>query len=343
MDGDTGGIEPLGFFRCSIDGAGGFDVDAELVLAEAGGDVGMGFGEDVGVDAEGEAGALAEGFGAGSEEVEFGLGFDVEEEDVGAESGVHFPGLFAYSGEDYFFEGRRVGFADALEFAAGDDVKACALFGEESQDGKGRVGFDSVADGVGALPEGLVEELEAMGDLICRVDVERCAEFFGERGETGLVAVKCAVAIDEGAWIGGDLFGQHLALCREGVRGFGDNDPCDEIGDGADAGEECEERGEDADKSDVPVVVLGETGADSGDDTIVARAGELTGDRRGSVWRWRGRCDGGSTGCAEAGGWIDLLAALGTEHFVVSGVFLFCHIEIRVVGVVRSAVCGRNK
>jgi hypothetical protein len=38
-----------------------------------------------------------------------------------------------------------------------------------------------------------------------------------------------------------------------------------------------------------------------------------------------------------------LLAALGTEHFVVSGVFLFCHIEIRVVGVVRSAVCGRNK
>ena len=36
---------------------GAANVDAELVLAQAGGDVGMRFGEDVGIDAEGEAGA----------------------------------------------------------------------------------------------------------------------------------------------------------------------------------------------------------------------------------------------------------------------------------------------
>ena len=57
----------------------------------------MGFGEDVGVDAEGEAGDLTAGFGAGCEEMEFGFGFDVEEEDVGAERGVDLPDLFAYS------------------------------------------------------------------------------------------------------------------------------------------------------------------------------------------------------------------------------------------------------
>ncbi len=61
VDGDSGGVEPLGFFCGAVDGASGFDVDAEFVFAEAGGDVGMGFGEDVGVDAEGEAGDFAEG------------------------------------------------------------------------------------------------------------------------------------------------------------------------------------------------------------------------------------------------------------------------------------------
>ena len=85
------GSSHFDFACCAVDGAGGFDVDAELVFAEAGGDVGVGFGEDVGVDAEGEAGDFAEGFGAGGEEVEFGFGFDVEEEDVGVEGGVDLP------------------------------------------------------------------------------------------------------------------------------------------------------------------------------------------------------------------------------------------------------------
>src|SRR5271170_3429887 len=97
------------------------------MFAEAGGDVGVGFGKNVWVDAEGEAGYFAEGFGAGGEEMEFGFGFNVEEEDVGAERGVDLPELLAYAGEDDFFEGRLVGFADALEFATGDDVEACSL------------------------------------------------------------------------------------------------------------------------------------------------------------------------------------------------------------------------
>ena len=75
------------------------------MLAEACGDVGVGVGEDVGVDAEGEAGAFAEGFGALGEEAEFRLGFDVEHEDVGLEGGVNLPDLFAYAGEDDALEG----------------------------------------------------------------------------------------------------------------------------------------------------------------------------------------------------------------------------------------------
>ena len=71
VDADAGGREPLRFCCPAVDGAGGVDVDAELVGGEAGGDVGVGFGEDVGVDAEGEAGGCAEELGAGGEEVEF--------------------------------------------------------------------------------------------------------------------------------------------------------------------------------------------------------------------------------------------------------------------------------
>jgi hypothetical protein len=59
-------------------------------------------------------------------------------------------------------------------------------------------------------------------------------------------------------------------LCGEWVRGFGDDDPGDQIGDGAYAGEESEERGEDSDEGQVPSVVKSEAGTDSGDDAILA-------------------------------------------------------------------------
>ena len=110
----------------AVDGAGETDGDAELVFAEAGGDVGVGLGEDVGVDAEGEAGALAEEGGAVGEQVELGLGLDVEDEDVGFEGGVDLGDLLADAGEDDLLEGRLPGLADALELAAGDDVEARA-------------------------------------------------------------------------------------------------------------------------------------------------------------------------------------------------------------------------
>jgi hypothetical protein len=52
-----GGLE-VGFFD-------EIDVDAELVVLEAGGDVGVGLGVDVGVDAEGNLGLFAEAGGDG--------------------------------------------------------------------------------------------------------------------------------------------------------------------------------------------------------------------------------------------------------------------------------------
>jgi hypothetical protein len=99
-----------------------------------------------------------------------------------------------------------VGLADALEFSAGDDVEASSLLCQEAKDGERRVGFDGVADGVGtgfgAMREGLLEELETVGDLLGGVDVERSSVLRGESREVGFVAVQRSVAIDEGAGTG---------------------------------------------------------------------------------------------------------------------------------------------
>ena len=94
------GVDALELRGAAIDLAGALDGDAELVLAQAGGDVGVRFGEDVRVDAQRDAGLLAQGLGAFGEEFEFGFALDVEEEDVGVEGGVHLPGLLADAGED---------------------------------------------------------------------------------------------------------------------------------------------------------------------------------------------------------------------------------------------------
>src|SRR3984957_19476388 len=217
--------------------------------------------------------------------MELGLGLDVEEEDVGVEGGVDLPDLFAYAGEDYFFEGGLVGFADTFEFATGDDVEACSLLGEETQDGERGVCFDCVADGVGTGGEGLGEELKAVGDLVRGVDVEWGAVFGGKGGEVRSVAVEEAIAVGEGSWAGvclgrrgGDLFGQDLgALCGKGVGCFGDDDPGGDVGNGADAGEDDHESCEDADEVEVPAIVESEASADAGDHAVVAGAGELRG------------------------------------------------------------------
>jgi hypothetical protein len=116
------------------------------------------------------------------------------------------------------------------------------------------------------------------------------------------------------------------ALCGKGVRSFGDDDPRDEVSDGSDAGEEGNECREETDEVEVPAVVEGEAGADSGDHAVVAGARELAG-----VWivawrRRRRRGDSGSAGRAEAGGSVDLIAALRTEHERLRKT-LFCHRE----------------
>ena len=87
--------------------------------------------------------------GALAEDLELGFALDVEEQDVGREGSVHLPGLLADAGEDDPRQRCGSGAADALQLAAGDDVEAAALPGEQLEDGERGVRFDRVAEGVG--------------------------------------------------------------------------------------------------------------------------------------------------------------------------------------------------
>ena len=82
-------------------------------------------GFDVWIDAEGGAGAELEARGFGGECVQFGFGFDVEEENAGLEGFADFFFALSYAGEDDASAG-DADVAEAMEFAAGDDVAAAS-------------------------------------------------------------------------------------------------------------------------------------------------------------------------------------------------------------------------
>ena len=127
---------------------------------------------------------------ATGEEGEFRFAFDIELENASFECEIDFSCGFADAGEDYAVEGFRGSGAKAFQLPAGDDVKACAKVGEELEDGEGGVGFDCVADEVVAGAEGLLEELEAVGDLVGGIDVEGRSLAAGERLKGDFAAIQ---------------------------------------------------------------------------------------------------------------------------------------------------------
>jgi len=103
-----------------------------------------------------------------------------------------------------------MGLANALQFTAGNDIESGSLLVEQAQDRQRRIGFDGITDGRRLALEGIFKELKALGDLLRGLDIERRDAVSRKGRETSSVAVKGAVAIDEGtrAWLRRDFFGQ---------------------------------------------------------------------------------------------------------------------------------------
>ena len=152
---------------------------AELVAAQAGGDVRVGVGIDVRIDAEGDGRARAHAGGHLGEAVEFGGGFHVEAADAGVQGEAHLGGGLADAGEDHLAS-IAAGGQHAGQFAAGDDVEAGAQLGEYRQHAKAGVGLDGVAHQRLAQAEGALVGVEGLGQRGAGIDVGGGAELGGD-------------------------------------------------------------------------------------------------------------------------------------------------------------------
>ena len=118
--------------------------DAELVLAQAGGNIGMGLRIHIGVDAQGYRrphGALC---GHLVQHFEFRRRLDVKAVDARLQGAAHFLALFDHAGEHHL---RRIAPRGdhALQFAHRDNIETGALARQHIQHGQVRVGFHGIA------------------------------------------------------------------------------------------------------------------------------------------------------------------------------------------------------
>ena len=156
----------------------------------------MSDGVHVRVDADGEAGLLAEARGLGVDQGEFRLGFAVEAVYAALQRVFHFGGGFADAREDDL-RGIAAGLKDAVEFAAGDDVETRAGLGEERQHGQRGVGLHRVANGVRQGAERLRVRGIVLADCLAGIDVGRSAGLVREVGQRDLLTVVVVLRIGE--------------------------------------------------------------------------------------------------------------------------------------------------
>src|SRR5690606_37009408 len=131
--------------HASVDVGDVFEIDPELVLALAGGDLGVGLGVDVRIDAHGDRRLAAQLAGDLVDVAKFGFGLGIQAVDaLFKRIGDLLAGL-ADAGK-----GALAGIApsldDAVEFAAGNDVETAAQSRDGGEHGEVGVGLDRVTD-----------------------------------------------------------------------------------------------------------------------------------------------------------------------------------------------------
>jgi hypothetical protein len=156
-----------------------FDGHAELVLAQAGGDVGMRLGIDVGIHAQRDRGPRPAGSGERRETPQLRLALDVELADPRVETEGQFLVRLPHPREHDVLglEARARGL---FQLTARDDVGARSHGGEDLEQLDRRIGLERIADPVRHRRKcGFVGPIGGL-DTFARVDVERGLELAGQ-------------------------------------------------------------------------------------------------------------------------------------------------------------------
>ena len=196
MNGDAGQVDG------GQGGGGGEDFghprpfDAELVLAPARGDLLVGMGVDIRVDADGGARGYAPRLGHGGQGGQLNFGLDIDLHDPGVEGGRHFVVRLADAGKDDF--GRRnAGPERPRKLARRHHVGPGAKAGQGADDGDVAVRLDGEADGCRQSGQGLGEGPIAALQHRRGIAIERRADVFGNALKRHRFDVEAAIGAVE--------------------------------------------------------------------------------------------------------------------------------------------------
>ncbi len=172
----------------------GVDVESELDALDAGVGLGVRLGRQVGIDAQGGAGSLADAAGHLGEVVQFFLALDVEEKDVVFQGVANLGVGLADAGEDDFLAD-SAGVERPIQFAAAGHVEAGAGVGQSTAEVQIAVGLEAVADQRLNHGEGFLQLAEMVQQRRLAVDEQRRAVEVGQLADGHVFAVKYAVAV----------------------------------------------------------------------------------------------------------------------------------------------------
>ena len=142
---DAGHLDARQLGGMRIDVAGAADRNAELVLGLAGGNLVMGLGVDVGIDAYRDVRDAAFAGGDLRQQIEFGFGFDIDAENAFVDRQRQFARRLAQTGEHDLVR-RNAGGARALQLAFRHHIRAGAELGQRLDDGLVGIRLHGVAN-----------------------------------------------------------------------------------------------------------------------------------------------------------------------------------------------------
>ncbi len=193
---DASDLDPRQLCGAGIDCARAGERNAELVLGLAGRDFGVRAGIDVGIDPNRDSRRPAGLAGQPREQFEFGLGFDVDAENVRGQRRAQLGLGFADPGKQDLF-GRDAGGQRTFQLATRNHVRAGAEFRQRAQHRLIGVGLHCVTHQRLFTGEGVAKHPVMALQRRSRIAIERRADRIRQLDKIHRLGVKHAVAIVE--------------------------------------------------------------------------------------------------------------------------------------------------
>lgn len=168
--------------------------DAELVVALARGDLGVGMRVDIRVDADGDGGLDAEGAGDVVQPRQLGLALDVKREDAVFQGQLDLGLGLAHAGKDALLD-IPAGSDDAANFAAAHEIETRPQVREVPQHGQARIRLHRIAELEIQSREAGLEPAAVVGHRRGAVDVGRGTVQPGDGGEVDRLTLQLGARV----------------------------------------------------------------------------------------------------------------------------------------------------